>query len=482
MAGLAQEAFEFRVLHRQIEYRFRVLVPPIPQVVVGLAVGDQAQGVVDLILVELAEGAGFLHAAVHFICLGRAGRAAEMADRAVAAGAEGIDIARRHGLEGGRSQRRFDTACGQQIAAVEARQADEFAARVQSAIRCQGEEGAAAAAGRDIAHQTPRRRCEDADQDVGEIGDHQLAPRFAIQLVRAIHGGEERFGQIAVGRLHAARAGQGAAHRIEHAGRHFAGMEQFHHPRQVGQVFGGAGGDHAPRAVAFQLIHRRQHLVMHALATPGFARGIGDAGEGAVEREADADVARGEKFQRRVVEQRAVGLQAEHKICGEFIDGGEHRLLVHQRLRTVEDGARLAPFRHHRAKIIVQPAERGVQHLGRHVAAVAALCAGQVAVGAIEIAAFGRIQVNAGRFQLEAQRVQLAGEAVGLGAIAVEQRAGGDFFLNARLVHQRPEGGIRVGDGGIDSVADVHGNKCRASTGPAQDSSRHLAAFLSIST
>jgi hypothetical protein len=101
------------------------------------------------------------------------------------------------------------------------------------------------------------------------------------------------------------------------------GVKELDHARQVRQVFGCAGGDHAPRAVAAQLFHRAQHLVVHALAAPGSARRVGNAGHRAIKREADADVARGQEIERRIVEQRSVGLQAEDEIVGESVDGRE---------------------------------------------------------------------------------------------------------------------------------------------------------------
>ena len=287
---------------------FGVCVPAVPQIVVGLAVGDQAQRIVDLFLVEVAEGSGTVHAAVHLVRLGRAGRAAEVTYCAVAAGAELVHVAADDAAEGRRGQRSFNTAIGEQMAAVEVRQTDEFAAWIEVAVCRQREEGAATTAGRDVAHQSSRGRRKDADEDVGEVGDHQLATGLAVQRVTAVQRGEEGFYHVAVGRLDAACARQGAAHCVEHAGWYFFGVEEFDHLRQIGQIFGSAGADCAPRAIAPEPVHGGEHLVMYALATPGLARRIGDGSDRTIEREADAYISRGEEFNRFVVEQRAVGL------------------------------------------------------------------------------------------------------------------------------------------------------------------------------
>ena len=200
---------------------------------------------------------------------------------------------------------------------------------------------------------------------------------------------------------------------------------------------------------------------------------IGDRGLGAVKREADADPAGGEEIDRRPVEQRAVGLEAEDEIVAEGLDGGEHRLPVHQRLGAVEDDARPAPRGHHRREVATQLVQRRQQLVLRQVPAVAAHLAGQVAIGAVEVAALGGVHVDGRRLQSEAQRVQLAGEIAGLLAVGVEQRPAGQDVGNARLVHQRPEGGAGVGQRHVAGVADVH---------RGQGGGRHFALFRSIST
>ena len=90
-----------------------------------------------------------------------------------------FDFAPRDQAERRAVQNLFDRLA-KQIAALESRKANKFAAREEVAIRSQGEETSAASAGGNIAHQPAGGRRENGDQDVGEIGDHELAPGFAV--------------------------------------------------------------------------------------------------------------------------------------------------------------------------------------------------------------------------------------------------------------------------------------------------------------
>ena len=74
-----------------------------------------------------------------------------MTDGAVVARSEPVNVARRDGAEGFRCQCRCNASLIQQFAAVEAWQANEFAARIEAAVGGQREEGTAAAAGRNEA-------------------------------------------------------------------------------------------------------------------------------------------------------------------------------------------------------------------------------------------------------------------------------------------------------------------------------------------
>ena len=379
-----------------------------------------------------------------------------MANGTVIARRKGIDIARGDNAKSLRLERRINPAGIKKITAVEARQANEFAARIEITVRRQRKESPSAPARRNVAHQAACSRRHDAKQDIGKVRNHQLAPGLCVQLVRAVKCCEKCTRHIAISRLDATCAGQCAAQRIKHAGRYLMGMKEIDHLRQVRQIFRRTGGDHAPRSVATQLVHRFQHFVMNALAAPGLPGCIGNPGDRSIERQADTDIARSQKLDCFIVKQSAIGLQAKGKIIGKGINRGKHRGLVHERFGSVKNGARLAAFGHHRAKIAAQCVERGEQFVGRHVAAFAALLARQVTVSAVEIATLGRIEINARGCQFKAQGVQFTGKFAGLGAIVIEQRTAGQCFSNARLVDQRPESRVGVGQCSIGFVANVH--------------------------
>ena len=113
------------------------------------SVGDEPQRIPDLLLVKMAERTFLPHAAIHFVRFSRARGAAEMPNEANVAP---LNV--------------FDFRPGQ------------------------GEETSAASAGGNIAHQPAGAWRENCDQDVGEIGDHELAPGFAVKFMGPLQGGE----------------------------------------------------------------------------------------------------------------------------------------------------------------------------------------------------------------------------------------------------------------------------------------------------
>ena len=128
------------------------------------------------------------------IDFGGTGRAAEVADGATAAGFKIFDFSvgdlteRRGGQDIGQ-------VIGKKIAALEFRQADEFAAREEIAGGGHGKEAAPAAAGRDITHQAPGRGRGNTDEDIGEVGNDQAAPGLLIKLPGAVQGRDKMPGQ-----------------------------------------------------------------------------------------------------------------------------------------------------------------------------------------------------------------------------------------------------------------------------------------------
>ena len=58
---------------REVKEGLGAIIPAVPQVIVSFAIGNQAQGVIDLVPVEGAKSAGAAHPAVQFVRFGRTG-------------------------------------------------------------------------------------------------------------------------------------------------------------------------------------------------------------------------------------------------------------------------------------------------------------------------------------------------------------------------------------------------------------------------
>ena len=126
---------------------------------------------------------------------------------------------------------------------MELGEAQELAARGHFAAGAHRKEAAAAAAGRDVAHQPPGPRGHQPQQQVGEVAHHQLAPGFFIQLKGAVQRREEIVGQFLLVRHQVAAAELGAARRVEQGVAHPPFMEKLHQFREGPDVFLGDGGD-----------------------------------------------------------------------------------------------------------------------------------------------------------------------------------------------------------------------------------------------
>jgi hypothetical protein len=77
---------------------------------------------------------------------------------------------------------------------LELGQPNELAVREQIPAGVHNE-GTASTARRNVAHEESRGRCNDSQDDVGEVGDHELAPRLLIELVGALERQQVRRGE-----------------------------------------------------------------------------------------------------------------------------------------------------------------------------------------------------------------------------------------------------------------------------------------------
>ena len=130
VATVLRQSLARKHFHRDLQTCETVdhaLVPVVPEIGVFFVVGNQTESVAHLLFVEFAEGAGAVHAAVHFVGLGRAGRAAEMSDRASIARSNVFDLSFRDEPKSIGVEHVFDLIL-EEVAATELSQPDELAA------------------------------------------------------------------------------------------------------------------------------------------------------------------------------------------------------------------------------------------------------------------------------------------------------------------------------------------------------------------
>lgn len=124
---------------------FHTFVPAFPQIRVNLSVGDDPKSISHLLFVEFAERSGMIHAAVHFIGFGRAGRSAEVSDGAPPARLYVLDLAAGHDAELFRFEHLGDIV-SKYVSGPEVIQAYEFTARKHVAVGGQRKEAPPASA------------------------------------------------------------------------------------------------------------------------------------------------------------------------------------------------------------------------------------------------------------------------------------------------------------------------------------------------
>ena len=462
---------------------FSAFVPAVPKKVFVTPVGDQAQRVSHLFFVKVAERALLRHAAVHFMRFRRTGGAAKMTDDACVAARDVFDLAADHPLK----RRAFDNVLdrlAKNIAAVEGGDADEFAAREQVAAGSEGEKASTAAAGRNVAHQPSRRRRQNGDQDIGEIGDNQLASGFQIELMRSFQCGDIGRRHLGVAATNRAGARQRAAGDVEHAGGRFPLMQKLHHPGQMRQILRCHGADDIVARIAFEHVHGADDVIENADAAPLSARAIGDFGDGPVERQADANSPRRQEGDSLLVKQRGVGLNPEAKPVAIGFNPRENGFARQQRFGAMEDHLGQSILRHMAAKISVKPLQR-LQNFPRlHLLAASAHVARDVAIGAVQVAAFGRVEIDRRRFQVKPQQVHFAREACAPGPQRIAQGAARQRFGEAVFLHEAPECGVRLDHGDVGGMRDVEGaERKRAPFGALQrEMAVHRFTCLSMRT
>ena len=142
-----------------------------------------------------------------------------------------------------------------------------------------------------------------------------------------------------------------------------------------------------------------------------------------------------------------------------LLDAGEHGLAVQQRLGAVEDDLRQRALGHRACgSTRLRIARASSSRSRRHVLPRAAHLLGDVAVGAVQVAPLGRIEIDGRGLQAEPQRVHFLGE-LGRPSCDRPSTSSPPRATSASLSrrHQRPEGRVRLDHGHVVGVADVDG-------------------------
>ena len=341
---------------------------------------------------------------LHLVGFGRAGRAAEMPDRAPPAGLDVLDLPPRDQPER-LAVEHLGISSRKRLPPQNASQADELAAR---------EKVAAGGQRRRSSGRRRRARCRTSAAAPwgprSPAGCWRNCPRPAgVPLRGTARASRSRASRkcraaAASSGLHRPRLRQRATQNVHQAGRHLVAVEEIDQLTQLAEVLAGDRADDAPGRVASEPLHRFQDLPLDALALPVLARAVGHRGGRRIERNADADAAAAEERDGLVVQQRGVGLDAEAEIVGELFDAGEDRLAIQQRLGAVEDDLRRGP-RAGRAEVAACSDLQGPQQLvAGHVPPAAAHRSGNVAIGAVQVAPLGGIEIDRRGRQAEAER------------------------------------------------------------------------------
>src|SRR5512145_1262371 len=148
--------------------------PIVPKVVIRAFICDRSKGVACLFLVQATVAPALARIPFARVRLSGTRRAAEVTDCAGLAVINLFDPARGYRTEFLRTHDLGDTVPGQ-ISAAKSGYSDELAARVKIAIRGKREEATPCAARRDVTHLPSSGWCQDRQQCIREVGDHELS-------------------------------------------------------------------------------------------------------------------------------------------------------------------------------------------------------------------------------------------------------------------------------------------------------------------
>jgi len=242
----------------------------------------------NLFFKEAAVRAWRINVAGHLVYLGWAWRPAEMSYGASCAGQNFFDFPVCYFLEGlaGKNIGRIIT---KNVASGELVHADEFTARHDLAVRGNGKETTATAAGGDVAHQPTTGRADNSGQNIGEVGDDQFSAGLLKKLERAIQRLEKSLGENMVVRFQVHSALTCAADRIEHDHTHPQPVIKVHHFGQSVHVGLGYGGYDIQGRIINEFFDHGNNGVVITVALPVFSGAVGDLRRWSIQGQADAD-------------------------------------------------------------------------------------------------------------------------------------------------------------------------------------------------